>query len=58
MRLPGGLGWLTYCLNIHPAETWDEVRTALTGPTARIKAATAPDQPFAVGLRFFRRDSA
>jgi sugar phosphate isomerase/epimerase len=47
-----GDGWLTYCLNIHPAETWDEVRAALLGPTRAIKAAVSPDAPFAVGLRF------
>ena len=52
MRLAGDLGWLTYCLNVHPAETWTEVRAALTGPTAKIKAAVCPDAPFAVGLRF------
>ena len=23
-------GHLTYCLNIHPTETWDELRAALT----------------------------
>ncbi len=47
-----GGGWLTYCLNIHPAETWDEARAALAGPTRAIKAAVSPDAPFAVGLRF------
>jgi sugar phosphate isomerase/epimerase len=52
MRLADGLGWLTYCLNIHPAQTWAEVRAALTGPTAAIKAAVSADTPFAVGLRF------
>jgi sugar phosphate isomerase/epimerase len=47
-----GDGWLTYCQNIHPAETWAEVRAALLGPTRAIKAAVSPDAPFAVGLRF------
>ena len=52
MKLDGGLGWLTYCLNIHPTQSWAEARAALTGPVAKVKAALAPDQPFAVGLRF------
>ena len=52
MMLPSGLGHLTYCLNIHPAETWDEVRAALTGPVARVKQAVCPDNSFDVGLRF------
>jgi sugar phosphate isomerase/epimerase len=52
MRLPGDLGWLTYCLNIHPTQTWAETRAAITGPLAGVKAAVAPDAPFAAGLRF------
>lgn len=52
MKLPGGLGHLTYCLNIHATQTWDDVRAALNGPVAEVKAAVCPDAPFAVGLRF------
>ncbi|MHB0775284.1 metabolite traffic protein EboE [Halomonas sp. WWR20] len=52
MRLRDNLGQLTYCLNIHPAETWSEARTALTGPVRAVKAAVSPNAPFAVGLRF------
>jgi sugar phosphate isomerase/epimerase len=51
MELPGGLGALTYCLNIHPTRNWAETRAALTGPVARVRAALAPDAPFACGLR-------
>ncbi|GHA90110.1 metabolite traffic protein EboE [Modicisalibacter luteus] len=51
MRLPNDLGDLTYCLNIHPAETWPEVREALLGPVREVRQAVAPDEPFAVGLR-------
>ena len=51
MRLAGGLGELTYCLNVHPTETWEELRAAIEGPAARVKAALAPDAPFALGLR-------
>lgn len=51
MRLGGDLGHLTYCMNIHPAETWQEVRRALLGPVADVKQAVAPDIRFDVGLR-------
>jgi len=51
MRLAGGLGRLTYCQNIHPAESWAEARAALLGPTRAVKAALSPDAPFTVGLR-------
>ncbi|MFK7944208.1 MAG: metabolite traffic protein EboE [Paracoccaceae bacterium] len=52
MKLPGELGHLTYCLNIHPAETWEECRAALIGTVAAVKQAIAPDLTFDVGLRF------
>jgi len=52
MKLPGGLGHLTYCMNIHAPQTWDDVQEALTGPVAAVKKAVCPDAPFAVGLRF------
>src|SRR5690606_20682258 len=52
MYLPAGLGELTYCMNIHPGVTWPEVRASLTGPARKVKAALAPDAPFAIGLRF------
>lgn len=52
MKLPNNLGTLTYCLNIHPTQTWDEARAALTGPVGAVKAALAPDATFAAGLRF------
>ncbi|HET8790835.1 MAG TPA: metabolite traffic protein EboE [Modicisalibacter sp.] len=51
MKLPGDLGQLTYCLNIHPTQTWDEVRAALLGPVRSVKCDLSPDGPFAVGLR-------
>ncbi len=52
MRLAGGLGQLTYCLNIHPTQDWAEARAALVGPVAAVRRAVCPDAPFAVGLRF------
>ena len=52
MRTPDGRGWLTYCLNIHPAQSWQAARAALLGPVRAIKARVGADAPFAVGLRF------
>ena len=52
MRLDDPSGWLTYCQNIHPTQTWAECRAALVGPTAAVKARVCPDAAFAVGLRF------
>ena len=52
MILPGGLGALTYCLNIHPTQSWAEARAALTGPARAVKAALSPEAPFVTGLRF------
>ena len=52
MRLSEGPGWLTYCQNIHPTQTWAECRAALTGPTAAVRDRIRPGAPFAVGLRF------
>jgi sugar phosphate isomerase/epimerase len=42
---------LTYCTNIHPGESWAEVRANLERHVARVKAAVAPTRPFGVGLR-------
>jgi hypothetical protein len=52
MKLKDQNGHLTYCLNIHPTQTWNEVKDALLGPVAKVKSAVCPDAPFAVGLRF------
>lgn len=51
MDLPGGLGALTYCINIHPTGTWAETRAALAGPAPGVKAALGVEGPFAIGLR-------
>ena len=51
MRLSGDLGTLTYCLNVHPTQSWAELRAAIEGPAAAVKARVSPEAPFAVGLR-------
>lgn len=59
MRLAHDLGQLTWCMNIHPTESWEECRAALTGPVAEVKQALAgrcaAEDGFAVGFRFSAR---
>ncbi len=42
---------LTYCTNVHPGETLEEVRALLREHVAVVKAAVAPTERFGVGLR-------
>ncbi len=42
---------LTYCSNIHPGESWAEVRAQVGEHLPRVKAQLSPDQPFGIGLR-------
>jgi sugar phosphate isomerase/epimerase len=51
MRLGKSDAHLTYCTNIHPGETWAEVRENLGRHVLAVKALVAPDRPFGVGLR-------
>lgn len=53
MRLEGRpqRGHLTYCTNIHPGETWDEVFRNLEQHLLPVRRAVAPGKRFGVGLR-------
>jgi hypothetical protein len=51
MRLPGGLGHLTYSTLVHPADTWDELWQSLTTYLPAVKRRICPDAPFGVSLR-------
>jgi hypothetical protein len=51
MRLGRRDAHLTYCTNIHPGESWAEVRANLQQHVCAVKALVAPDRPFGVGLR-------
>ena len=51
MQLPGQLGHLTYCTNIHAGETWRDVHAALARNLPAIRSAAAPGRPFGLGLR-------
>lgn len=45
------LGHLTYCTNIHPGESWDEVRANLESHVTAVRSQVCPDAPFGIGLR-------
>jgi sugar phosphate isomerase/epimerase len=55
MRLPGELGCLTYCTNIHPGESWPETRRTMAERVTQVKQRVSPDKPFGVGLRLSAR---
>ena len=42
---------LTYCTNIHPGESWQEVFGQLKSNIPRLKSRIAPEKPFGIGLR-------
>lgn len=42
---------LTYCSNIHPGETWEEVNRSLATFLPKIRQRLCPNDPFGVGLR-------
>jgi sugar phosphate isomerase/epimerase len=46
-----GSAHLTYCTNIHPGESWEDVRANLERHVLRVRARYPGDQPFGVGLR-------
>lgn len=50
MKLPDHFH-LTYCSNIHPGESWEEVRRNLGEFLPKIRARFSPDGAFGVGLR-------
>jgi sugar phosphate isomerase/epimerase len=52
LDLPGQApAHLTYCTNIHPGETWPEVRAAIERNLPEVKRRASPDAPMGVGLR-------
>jgi sugar phosphate isomerase/epimerase len=52
MRLSGPAApHLTYCTNIHPGESWVEVRDNLERYVLGVRREIAPEQPFGLGLR-------
>jgi sugar phosphate isomerase/epimerase len=51
MRLSAQRAHLGYCTNIHPGESWPEVRAALESELLRVRARVAPGRSFGIGLR-------
>lgn len=46
---------LTYCLNVHPGETWEACDRAMREHTLRLRERVAPGRPFGLGLRLGAR---
>jgi len=42
---------LTYCLNVHPGETWADNLAAIRNHALRVRTRVAPCEPFGLGLR-------
>ncbi len=57
MNLGGGVH-LTYCSNIHPGESWAEVRTNLERYVMAVRDRVQPEGPFGIGLRLSARAAA
>ncbi len=49
---------LTYCLNIHPGESWGENFAAIREKTVEVKARVSADQWFGLGLRLSAQGAA
>ncbi len=43
---------LTYCLNVHPSFTLDQIKSSIERYTLPLKERVAPDQKLGLGLRF------
>ncbi|HEX6274433.1 MAG TPA: metabolite traffic protein EboE, partial [Polyangiaceae bacterium] len=54
LETPAG-AHLTYCTNIHPGESWADVREALRTHVVCVKRRVSPSAPFGVGLRLSAR---
>ncbi|WP_460922679.1 metabolite traffic protein EboE [Pontibacter brevis] len=48
---------LTYCTNIHPGETWEDVFQQLQTYLPPLKNKLSPDHPFGIGLRLSNQAS-
>ncbi|GAA4835763.1 metabolite traffic protein EboE [Algivirga pacifica] len=51
-------GHLSYCTNIHAAETWEETFEALQKYIPKVKQECAPDKSFGIGLRLSAKAAA
>lgn len=46
---------ITYCTNIHPGESWQEIFTSIRNHAPVVKKQVSPDSPFPLGLRLSGR---
>jgi sugar phosphate isomerase/epimerase len=46
---------ISYCTNIHPGESWEEIFANVRAHVPRVKAQVSPRDPFPVGLRLSGR---
>ncbi len=46
---------ITYCTNIHPGESWQDIFTAISRNAPVVKERVAPGEPFPLGLRLSGR---
>ncbi len=51
MRMSDPSQHLTYCLNVHPGETWAECLKNIRTHALAVREAVCPDAPFGLGLR-------
>lgn len=42
---------LSYCTNIHPGESWEEVMNGLNVHLLKVRSEVSPQSPFGIGLR-------
>ena len=57
MKLGAGVH-LTYCSNIHPGESWAEVRANLDRHVVAVRDRVLPEGEFGIGLRLSARAAA
>jgi len=55
--LIGEKSHLTYCTNIHPGETWEEVFESLKKYSLDVKNKLVYDKPFGIGLRLSQKSA-
>ena len=51
MKLPDGLGHLTYSMLVHPADTWEQLWDSCQRYLPAVKKRVSPNAPFGVCLR-------
>ena len=51
MRMSDPSGHLTYCLNVHPGETWPQCLENIQTKTQAVREVVCPASPFGLGLR-------